>query len=140
MLHPDIRNRKPVGRRPLRFIDEENMLAVGDQLATKVSPYPARAAFDVYSLLQPGPLLGSWNDRSCECLSHLESPSFWGRRTRLAMMQERAISPLFPSSLRAGSQGIDLRSTSRGQVPGGRLGRGQRSVCVGWQSPARWPS
>ena len=52
------------------------MLAVGDQLATKVSPHPARATFDVYTLLQPGPLLGGWNDRSCERLSHLESPSF----------------------------------------------------------------
>src|SRR5215471_9038980 len=78
MLHPDIRNRKPVGRRSLRFIDEENVLAVGDQLATKVRPYAARAAFDVYSLIQPSPLLGCWSDRSCECLSHLESPSFWG--------------------------------------------------------------
>src|SRR5215475_13889631 len=75
MLHPDVRDRKPVGRRPLRFIDEENVLAVGDQPAAKVRPYPARAAFDVYSLLQPGALLGSRNDRSCECLSHLESPS-----------------------------------------------------------------
>ena len=52
------------------------MLAVGDQLATKVRPHPARATFDVYSLLQPGPLLGGWNDRSSECLSHLDSPSF----------------------------------------------------------------
>jgi hypothetical protein len=30
----------------------------------------------VYSLFQPGPLLGGWNDRSCESFSHLESPSF----------------------------------------------------------------
>ena len=59
ILDPDIRNRKPVGRRSLRFRDEENVLAVGDQLATKVRPHPAKATFDVYSLLQPGPLLGS---------------------------------------------------------------------------------
>src|SRR5262249_27598965 len=52
-------------------------LAVGDELATKVRPYPARTAFDVYSRLQPGPLLGGWNDRSCECLSHLGSPFLW---------------------------------------------------------------
>ena len=38
------------------------MLAVGDQLATKVCPHPARATLDVYSLLQPGPLVGGWND------------------------------------------------------------------------------
>src|ERR1700692_4446403 len=48
-----------VGRSP-RFIAEENVLAVGDQLATKVCPHPARATFDVYSLLQTGPLLGGW--------------------------------------------------------------------------------
>jgi len=66
-----------LARRPLRFIDEENVLAVGDQLATEVRPHPARAAFDVYSFLQPGPLLGSWNHRSYECLSHLEPPFSW---------------------------------------------------------------
>jgi maleylacetate reductase len=38
------------------------VLAVGDQLATKVRSYPARAAFDVYSLLQPGPLLGGFHN------------------------------------------------------------------------------
>src|SRR6516225_8345535 len=74
ILHPDIRSRKPVSRRPLRFIDEENVLAVGDQLSAKVRPYSARAAFDVYPLLQPRPLLGSRNNWSCGCLSHLESP------------------------------------------------------------------
>src|SRR5262245_52401926 len=76
ILHPDIRNPKPVGRRSLRFIDKENVLAVGDQLASKVRPHPARATFDVYSVLKPGPLLGGWNNRSCKYLSHLESPSF----------------------------------------------------------------
>lgn len=51
------------------------------------------------------------------------------------------ISPLFQAaSLRTGSQGIDRRSTSRGQVAGGRLRRGRRAVCVGWQSPARRPA
>src|SRR6201987_4691333 len=81
-LHPDICNWKPVGRRSLCFIDEENVLAVRDQLVTKVCPYPARTSLDVYSLLQPGPPLGGWSDRSCECLSHLEAPSFgpWIRR------------------------------------------------------------
>jgi hypothetical protein len=35
----------------------------------------------------------SWNNRSCECLSHLESPSLWGRRTQQAMMQEQSRQP-----------------------------------------------
>ena len=89
IFHSDIRNRKPVSRRPLRFINEENVLAIGDQPSTKIGPYSARTAFDVYSLLQPSPLLRSRNDRPCECLSHLESPSFGGRRTFQAIMQER---------------------------------------------------
>ena len=60
-------------RRPLRFIDEENVLAVGDQLATKVRPYPARAAFDVYSLFQPGPLsaAGTTGRASASVISNL---------------------------------------------------------------------
>src|SRR5262249_45452135 len=68
ILHPDIRNWKPVGGRSLRFIDEENVLTGRDQLPTKVRPYPARATFDMYSLLEPGPLLGGWNCRSGKCL------------------------------------------------------------------------
>src|SRR5262249_22800763 len=77
-VQPDLRKWKPVGGRSLRFIDEENVLTVRDQLPTKVRPYPARATFDMYSLLEPGPLLGGWNCRSgkCLCVGHSESPSF----------------------------------------------------------------
>jgi hypothetical protein len=45
----------------------------------------------------------------------------------------RAVSPPFQAALqRAGSRGIDRRSTSPGQAEGGRPRRGRRAACAGW--------
>jgi hypothetical protein len=77
MLHSDILNGKPIGRRPLRFIDEKYAVAVSNQLATEVRADPARAAFNVHPFLQPRSLHGRGNQWPRECLSHLDDPSFW---------------------------------------------------------------